>query len=170
MKVIKTTVLFIFILIGCFNYKNCLAQSISEKPDSVTTRTVFFAIGAGYPEYISLRLGGQINAKFSLALKLGLYADGQGRRFIPWTGFWCLKGAYYFKSGFLNINNVALNIGYSDATLGRGNYVVDVSAGYETTENKFFYVYWAATLAAVASADGALFLTPGITTGFIFNL
>lgn len=159
---------FLFVLFSVGS--NCFAQSLNENPDSIKIRKVFFAIGPGYPEFISLRLGWQIDRKISITAKSGIYCNGAGSNSIfNSTLFWCLKGAYYFQNGFLNVNNVALNVGYSEGEFGKGNYVFEFSAGEEPISNEWFNVYWAATLNIVAPASRGVFITPGLTTGIIFN-
>lgn len=165
----KVCTVLIVVCIALLLNEKSFSQTATEKPDSMKIRKVYFAIGSGYPEFMSVRLGYQINNQICLTAKCGAYANGSKSIYLTSaTLFWSLKGAYFFKNGFLDINNIALNIGYANGDFGRNNYLFEFSFGEEPIDNKWFSVYWAATLNVMALHTESVFFTPGLTAGIIF--
>ncbi|HEX2983976.1 MAG TPA: hypothetical protein VHO28_10585 [Ignavibacteriales bacterium] len=82
-------------------------DTIMQKPKMRTVFLTFF--GTGYPEFLNLRLGWQINDEWSVAAKLSFY-DSEADVFF--TALYNIQITKYFPKSTIIINSIALSGGY----------------------------------------------------------
>lgn len=166
MKKVVVIILSLFFMITQ-NDGDILAKDAEQDSVSSNTRTVFVSIGSGFPEFISAKIGYQINNEWSGSIKISDYYNGAGGRMYLGTVIWGVKITKYFEPVFL-INNASVELGY-DKNGPNNNYDFDFSIGFESTEKILIKPYWAICLSFIKADNNDLYVTPGIKVGINFN-
>lgn len=162
--IVTVAVLFMIMQVNC----DIIAQSVEQDSASSNTRTVFVSIGSGFPEFISAKIGYQINNEWSGSIKISDYYNGAGGRLYLGTVIWGVKVTKHFEPIVL-INNASFELGY-DKNGPNNNYDFDFSIGFESTEKILIKPYWAICLSLIKSDNNDLYVTPGIKVGININL
>lgn len=160
--------LIIFMFIADLNAHNNTTVTEEDSISFVNRRIIFISTGVGFPEYLNVRIGYQLDNNWSAAVKLSNYYNGVGGRMYFGTLIGGVRITKYYEPTILYINNISFELGYSKSG-NYNNYAFDLSIGNESTKNVLLKPFWALSISFIKTHDNKLYVTPGFKIGINFN-
>ncbi|MDP2301998.1 MAG: hypothetical protein Q8N03_06205 [Ignavibacteria bacterium] len=178
MKVIFTIIITLLTLMPVYSmenepekFENITFVNDSTEVKQENIRTVFVSLlGLGFSDFMFVRLGYQINKKWSFALKGNIFLWKYTERYVRPAYGVGTRVTYYLSSNILGIvNNYSGEIVLTPAMGKIRAGMIEANAGYENVRDRLVTFYYAIGVYFISLDGRSPYLSPGFKFGMNIN-